>query len=178
MSAATVLAPRESVRRVEGVWLRAVQGDAKSITRVPFLVFMSALLGAGMVGVLLLNTTLQNQAFTIRALQKQATDLGYQQAMLQAQIDRANSPQELGIRAAALGMAPNPHAAYLRLEDGRLSGSAVAVTGREIPAITANARAQAEASAAAVAEATPAPAAGALAAQLTPSVAPSPGPAR
>lgn len=124
-------------------WLRAIQGDAKSITRIPFLVVMSCVLAGGMVGLLLLNTTLQNQAFQLRSLQKQANDLGYKQAMLQGQVDRANSPEQLGSRAAALGMVPNPHPAYLRLADGRISGSAVAVTGTELPAITAAARARA-----------------------------------
>ena len=80
--------------------------------------------GLGMAGLLMLNTTLQNQAFQARALNRQATELAYVQAELENRLDAHAAPAELARRASALGMRPNPHPAFLVLPEGKVDRQA------------------------------------------------------
>ena len=84
---------------------------------------MIGVFGLGMAGLLMLNTTLQSQAFEARALNRQATELAYVQADLEQRLDVAASPGELARNASRLGMRPNPHPAFLVLPEGRWSAS-------------------------------------------------------
>ena len=57
--------------------LRSVPARPARMARIPFITVLIAIFGVGMVGLLMLNTTLQNQAFESRALNRQATQLVY-----------------------------------------------------------------------------------------------------
>jgi hypothetical protein len=83
----------------------------------------------------MLNTTLQNQAFSSRALNRQATELAYTQAALENQIDVLSAPPELARRASALGMRPNPYPAFLELPSGKVIGDPRPVNGSEVPSM-------------------------------------------
>jgi len=87
--------------------------------------------GLGMAGLLLLNTTLQNQVFEARALNRQATELAYVEADLERQLDERASPGEVARRASELGLRPNPHPAFLVLPEGRIIGEPKPVSGDE-----------------------------------------------
>jgi hypothetical protein len=113
--------------------LRAVPRVTTSLARFPFLVVLIAVFGVGMAGLLLLNTTLQNQAFQYRALKREATVLAYDQATLQHQLDQLSAPSELARQASALGMRPNPAPAFLVIPDGKTIGKPKRVTGNEAP---------------------------------------------
>ena len=63
------------------------------MARIPFIAVLIALFGVGMAGLLMLNTTLQNQAFEGRALTRQANELIYSQAELEGAISRRASPR-------------------------------------------------------------------------------------
>ena len=89
--------------------------------------------GLGMAGLLMLNTTLQNQAFQARSLNRQATELAYVEADLQNQLDAAGASSELARRASLLGMRPNPRPAFLVLPKGKVIGSPTRVTDRRCP---------------------------------------------
>lgn len=115
--------------------LRAVTPPAPRLSRAPFLLVLIAVFGLGMAGLLMLNTTLQNQAFVARDLNRQGTELAYVQADLQNQLDVVAAPPELARRASALGMRPNPYPALLRLPDGEVLGKATPVTGNEVPSM-------------------------------------------
>src|SRR5690242_1501588 len=78
-----------------GSRLRAVAPPPPRMARLPFLLVMIGVFGLGMAGLLMLNTTLQNQAFQARALDRQATELTYAQAALEDQLDVAAAPVEL-----------------------------------------------------------------------------------
>jgi hypothetical protein len=100
------------------------------------MVVLIAVFGIGMLGLLMLNTTLQNQAFQSRALDRQATELAYAQADLENQLAALSAPQELARSASAIGMRPNPYAAFLKLPGGKAAhakviGKAAPVTGNE-----------------------------------------------
>jgi len=115
--------------------LRAVATPASRLSRAPFLLVLIGVFGLGMAGLLMLNTTLQNQAFASRVLDRQATELAYTQADLENQIDVLSAPPELARQASALGMRPNPYPALLRLPDGKVLGRATPVAGSEVPSM-------------------------------------------
>jgi hypothetical protein len=89
---------------------------------MPFVLFVVAVLGAGLVGLLLLNTELQRGTFEVTALNQQAGQLRDQQEQLERQARTLESPQNLADRALRMGMVPNPNPVFLRLSDGRVLG--------------------------------------------------------
>jgi hypothetical protein len=115
--------------------LRPVAAPAPRLARIPFLLVLIGIFGLGMAGLLMLNTTLQNQAFQARALNRQATELAYVQADLERRLDEHASPGELARAASKLGMRPNPHPAFLVLPEGRVIGKPKPVGGREQQAL-------------------------------------------
>jgi hypothetical protein len=114
-------------------WLGAVPRVPSRLARLPFVLVLIAFFGLGMAGLLMLNTTLQNQAFQLRTLNRQATALAYDQAALQVQIDQLSAPAELARQASALGMRPNPRPAFLVLPSGKVAGKSKKVSGGEVP---------------------------------------------
>lgn len=115
--------------------LRAVPVRRTRLARVPFLIVLVVVFGLGMTGLLMLNTTLQNQAFQARDLNRQATELAYAQGELEAQIDQLGAPQELARRASSLGMRANPEPAFLVAPTGKVIGDPKTVTGSEVPSL-------------------------------------------
>ena len=105
------------------------------MARIPFIAVLIAVFGVGMAGLLMLNTSLQNQAFEGRSLNRQANELVYSQAELESEISRRASPQELARRASALGMRPNPHPVFVVVPSGKVIGNPQRVTGREVPSL-------------------------------------------
>jgi hypothetical protein len=113
--------------------LKAVPEPPTRLAGFSFIAVLIGVFGLGMAGLLMLNTTLQNQAFEYRALKRQATVLAYDQATLEQQIDRLSAPSELARQASALGMRPNPAPAFLVIPGGKIIGKPKRVTGDEVP---------------------------------------------
>jgi hypothetical protein len=122
--------------------LRVVAQPAARLARFPFLLVLLLIFGIGMAGLLMLNTTLQSQAFQSRTLNRQATELAYAQADLENQLNTLAAPQELARRASVLGMRPNPFPAFLVLPSGKVVGKPIPVNGGEIPALIVKTPAQ------------------------------------
>lgn len=122
--------------------LQAVAEPAARLARFPFLLVLIGIFGIGMAGLLMLNTTLQSQAFESRTLNRQATELAYAQADLENQLDGLATPPELAQRASALGMRPNPFPAFLVLPSGKVVGKPTPVGGSEVPALIVKTPAQ------------------------------------
>ena len=99
------LTARSGNARKTGRPLRAVAQPAARLARFPFLLVLIGIFGIGMAGLLMLNTTLQSQAFESRTLNRRATELAYAQADLENQLDALAAPQELARRASELGCA-------------------------------------------------------------------------
>ena len=123
----TVLGPSRSavarpVTRPARPRLRIVDEAPFRPPRMPFVLFVVVLLVAGLVGLLLLNTGLQQGTFRVTALTKQAQDLRDQQEGLEHQVRTLEAPQNLAGRALKLGMVPNPNPVFLRLSDGKVLG--------------------------------------------------------
>ena len=113
--------------------LRMVPPAPARLARFPFILVLIGVFAVGMAGLLLLNTTLQNQAFQARRLDREATALAYQQAALESQIDQLGGAAELARRASALGMRPNTEPAFLVLPSGKVVGNTRRVSGGEAP---------------------------------------------
>lgn len=73
--------------------LHAVAEPAARLARFPFLLVLIGIFGIGMAGLLMLNTTLQGQAFQSRTLNRQASELAYAQADLENQLDALAAPR-------------------------------------------------------------------------------------
>ena len=116
-------------------WPRPVAAPKQRLARFPFLMVLIGTFGLGMVGLLMLNTTLQNQAFQARSLNRQATELAYIQADLENRLDQTAAPAELARLASKAGMRPNPHPAFLVLPEGKIIGEPTRVSGREMPSL-------------------------------------------
>jgi flagellar biosynthesis GTPase FlhF len=115
--------------------LRAVPRARPRMARMPFILVLIAVFGVGMTGLLMLNTTLQNQAFQASQLNRQATELAYTQADLESRIDLVAAPQELARKASALGLRPNPYPAFVTVPSGKVVGKPAPVSGNEVPTL-------------------------------------------
>ncbi|MCU7825252.1 cell division protein FtsL [Kitasatospora sp. DSM 101779] len=89
--------------------------------RTPFAVLIVVLLSAGLLGLLMLNTALNEGSFELSRLKKQTTDLTDEKQGLQAQIDQNAAPDALARRARELGMVPGGGPAFLQ-DDGKVLG--------------------------------------------------------
>jgi cell division protein FtsB len=108
---ATTRAARPSPRSQRGP-------AAESRTRFVFLVV--ALLGGGLLCLLLVNTILAAGSFKITALQQGNVGLAQREQALQAQIAAEEAPSALAARARALGMVAPPLVHFLDLNTGRI----------------------------------------------------------
>lgn len=112
--------------------LRSVPPLPERMARVPFITVLIAVFGIGMVGLLIVNTALQNQAFESRALNRQAAQLVYQEAELQSELNAVRAPEEIAAKASALGMRANPKPAFLVVPSGKVIGEQHRVDGTEM----------------------------------------------
>jgi hypothetical protein len=112
-----------------------------SAPRAPFIAVVIAIVVAGVIGILLINTKTNENAFEISKLQDQKTGLDNQQQKLQNQIAGYESTGNLDAAARRLGLVKADTPAYIRLPDGRVIGvpkpgnGPTAVTAQD-PAVT------------------------------------------
>jgi len=107
-----------------------------ALGRLPFMLILAGVLVAGLVGLLMLQTRVQEQSFEVHRLQAEATALGYQQAQLETQIEQKSTPAEIARQARALGMVPNPDSVFIDVRTGAVVGTPTRVRGNEVPNIT------------------------------------------
>lgn len=112
------------------------------MARMPFIAVLIAIFAVGMVGLLVVNTALQNQAFESRALNRQAARLGYAEAELQAQLNQLRTPGEIAAKASALGMRANPYPAFVVVPSGKVIGERHRVEGDEMRSLIVKTPAQ------------------------------------
>jgi uncharacterized protein HemX len=96
--------------------LRLLPGGRTGAPRAPFVVLVLLVLGAGLVGLLLLNTNLQQSSFELRDLEQETRLLRDRHAELTRQVAQLAAPDELASRAGALGMVPAQERQYMVLE--------------------------------------------------------------
>jgi hypothetical protein len=104
--------------------LRVVTGEHLRRGDAAFGIFCAVLLSAGLIGLLLLNTSLAQGSFELHKLRATSDQLSDAQGALTQSLDASKSPANLATRATAMGMVPAQSAAFLRLSDGRVIGVA------------------------------------------------------
>lgn len=96
--------------------------------RTPFVALICGILVAGVVGLLMFNTEMQQISFHATALQERASALSAEQQHLEMQLQRIRDPQRLALRARNLGMVVPADPAFVRLSDGHILGTPVMTT--------------------------------------------------
>jgi hypothetical protein len=96
--------------------------------RGAFAIVLVAVLVSGLIGLLLLNTVLAQQAFRLHDLERRATSLGDVEQQLREQVDQLTQPDAVATRAAAQGMVPGCDPGFVRA-DGTVVGTVTKVTG-------------------------------------------------
>ena len=100
--------PRGAGRRSARPHLRMVSPlRAERASRGVFALVVSGLLVVGMIGILVINTSLAQGAFTISELQAEQATLTQQEQTLAEQVAGAAAPESLEQRARAIGMVPS-----------------------------------------------------------------------
>ena len=89
--------------------------------RVPFVTLVSLLLLGGVIGLLMFNTTMQQNAFAATALEQQAGDLTSREQTLQMELEVLRDPQVVAEKARSLGMVDGGPPAFLAA-DGSVKG--------------------------------------------------------
>ena len=105
----TVVPPRRSLGRTQAA-------------RTPFAVLVLAMLAAGVVGLLMFNTHMQQSSFAATELQDRVNVLTAKEQSLNLELDELRNPQRLAAEAKALGMVAPAQPAFIRLADGRVLG--------------------------------------------------------
>jgi hypothetical protein len=123
ISQARTRAPRFAEAAVERARLSLVPTQRTRPPRAPFAVLVFAILGAGVVGLLMFNTHMQQASFYATRLQNRADDLTARQQSLDMELERLRAPQRLAQAGKALGMVAPGVPAFVRLSDGTVVGN-------------------------------------------------------
>jgi hypothetical protein len=103
--------------------LRLVAARPLTAARLPFAIFVGAILATGLVVLLLLHTMAAQDAFRLQALQHESSALDDTEEQLAVANEQAAAPSELGAHARALGMVPTDSIAYVDLHrHGKIVG--------------------------------------------------------
>lgn len=116
-------APRTLPRTARPRPLRVVREQPQQ-GQPAFVAACLALLIAGLIGVLMLNTAMAKGSFVLGDLQDTSNQLADAEDDLNHAIDASSTPAELAKRAKDMGMMPSTTAAFLRLSDGKVLGVA------------------------------------------------------
>jgi hypothetical protein len=93
-----------------------------SLPRPAFLVLIVAIVVGGVLGVLLLNTKINENAFRLDDLRARQAALDLHEQQLGQALAEKESPGNLAAQARQLGLVPAGTPAFIRLPDGRVVG--------------------------------------------------------
>ncbi|AXL88161.1 hypothetical protein C4J65_07320 [Streptomyces sp. CB09001] len=102
--------------------LLPIGGPRGQAARAPFVLLVVALLGGGLIGLLVLNSALSEGSFQLDDLKQRTKELTDEEQALQRDVDSYSAPQALQRRARELGMVPGGDPAFLD-PDGTVKGS-------------------------------------------------------
>jgi hypothetical protein len=114
----TVVPPRRSLGRTQAA-------------RTPFAVLVLMMLAAGVVGLLMFNTHMQQASFAATRLQDRVNVLSAQEQALDMELDRLRDPQHLAVAAKGLGMVAPSQPAFIDLATGAVLGNPTPATPDE-----------------------------------------------
>jgi hypothetical protein len=117
--------------------LRAAPPAPVSAPKAPFVALVLTVVVAGVLGILVLNTKINENAFRLSHLQAQQVTLDQQEQQLNQLLADRESPNTLAAEALKLGLVPAGTPAFIRLPDGRVLG--VPQPATSAPSITSQA---------------------------------------
>ena len=100
-----------------GPWAGA---PSAGIARTPFIVFVTALLGGGLICLLVINTILAAGSYQITSLQQAQAARAQQVQVLKQQVAEDSAPSMIAKRARELGMVVPPLTKFLNLKSGQI----------------------------------------------------------
>lgn len=113
--------PERPARR--GVpWLKVTPPAPVSVPRAPFIVLLLLVVVSGVLGILLINTKVNENAFELKNLEREQAALDRQEQDLKQRIADYEAPGNLAAQARRLGLVPAEAPAFIRLPDGRIIG--------------------------------------------------------
>ena len=104
--------------------------------RVPFVALILVLVVGGVLGILVVNTKIAENAFRIERLQQAGAELDVEEQGLRQEIADAEAPGSLTAAARKLGLVGGGNPAYLRVQDGKIIG--IPRPGDGAPAVTSD----------------------------------------
>jgi hypothetical protein len=114
--------------------LRVAPPPPVSVPRAPFVGMVLVLVVGGVLGILLVNTKINENAFKLEKLQQQQAKLDVDQQQLEKRIAESEAPGNLTANARKLGLVESDEPAFIQLPDGRMIGVPRPAGGQ--PAIT------------------------------------------
>ncbi|MEI5100065.1 septum formation initiator family protein [Streptomyces sp. PmtG] len=100
---------------------RLLPAGPSQAARTPFTLLVVLLLGGGLIGLLVLNSSLNEGSFQLSKLKKETQELTDDEQQLQREVDAYAAPEALQRRARELGMVPGGDPAFLS-PDGTVRG--------------------------------------------------------
>jgi hypothetical protein len=91
-----------------------------AVPRAPFLVLLLVIVVAGVFGVLLINTKINENAFTLDNMHNTQSSLDQQEQQLTQDLTKVEAPGNLAALARRLGLVPAGSTAVIRLPDGQV----------------------------------------------------------
>lgn len=107
-----------------------------AVPRAPFTALILALVVGGVLGILVINTKINENSFRQQRLQDQQAALDLQQQRLEKEIAAAEAPGNLAAQARKLGLVDPGPPAFIRLPDGQVIGVPQPAAGA--PAVTSS----------------------------------------
>ncbi|TDB72103.1 septum formation initiator family protein [Micromonospora sp. KC723] len=114
--------------------LRVAPPPPVRVPQAPFAALVVVLVVGGVLGILTVNTKINENAFKLQQLQQQQARLDVDQQQLEKEIEEAKAPGNLAAQARRLGLVEAGEPAYIRLPDGQMIGVPQPANGQ--PAIT------------------------------------------
>ncbi|MEU8423655.1 hypothetical protein AB0C15_22555 [Micromonospora sp. NPDC048835] len=99
--------------------LRVAPPPPISVPRAPFAALIVVLVVGGVLGILAVNTKINENAFRLERLQQQQARLDLEKQQLDKQIADAEAPGNLTAQAKFLGLVDGGEPGYIRLPDGK-----------------------------------------------------------
>lgn len=100
----------------------AQAGQRRRVSSLPFLALIAGLMGAGLLGLLMINNSLAAGSFTQARYKSDRILLGEQEQALRQEVERLSSPTRVREAARQAGLVPAATTAYFDVATGQILG--------------------------------------------------------